>query len=64
MMKQLLQASSVAQSSVAPEMLPDLLGAAPESNFAERAAQSRPPIPVSHHTNVHTSREKKQHNLL
>jgi hypothetical protein len=47
------------QSSAVPEMLPSLQGVAPESNFSERAAQSRPPILVSHMTNVHTSAEEK-----
>jgi hypothetical protein len=40
-------------------MLPGLQGVVPESNFAERAAQSRPPILVSHQTNVHTSTKEK-----
>lgn len=59
MRKHLLQASSVGQSSAVPEMLPGLQGVVPESNFAERAAQSRPPILVSHQTNVHTSTKEK-----
>jgi len=54
----------VGQSLVVPEMLLSLQDAEPESNFAERVAQSRTPILLSHQTNVHTSTEDRNHKFI
>jgi hypothetical protein len=45
-------------------MLLSLQDAEPESNFAERVAQSRPPILLSHQPNVHTSTEERNHKFI
>jgi hypothetical protein len=45
-------------------MLLSLQDAEPESNFAETAAQNRPPILVSHQPNVHTSTEERNHTFI
>jgi len=45
-------------------MLLSLQDAEPESNFAERVAQSRTPILLSRQTNVHTSTEERNHKFI
>jgi hypothetical protein len=47
-----------------PEMLLSLQDAELESNFAKRVAQSRTPILLSRQTNVHTSKEHRNHKFM